>query len=93
MGTKIMNEQSGPEIVVFGTSWCGACHRTIRFFDERKIPHRYHDVEEEDLSELVIKMNESAGYGPRRRVPTLVVGEEILPVPSRAKLAQRLGLE
>lgn len=88
-----MNEQSWPEIVVFGTTWCGDCHRTTRFLDAKMIPYRYHDVEEENLSQLVIKMNEDAGYGPRRRLPTVLVDEDILSVPNSAELAQRLGLE
>jgi glutaredoxin len=88
-----MSEQAGPDIHVFGTTWCGDCHVTLRFLDERDIPYRYHDIEEEGLTELVIKMNEKAGYGPRRRVPTVLIDDAILSVPTAAELAERLGIE
>jgi mycoredoxin len=88
-----MSEQVWPEIVVFGTNWCGECDRTTRCLDERGVPYRYHDVDQEHLSELIIRMNEIAGSGPRRRVPTVVIGDEVFSVPSSEELAQRLGLE
>jgi hypothetical protein len=38
-------------------------------------------------------MNEKAGYGPRRRVPTVLIDDAILSVPTAAELAERLGIE
>ena len=87
-----MTQQEWPEIVVFGTSWCGDCRRTERFLERHEIPFRYHDVDKEDLGELVITMNEKAGFGPRRRVPTLTVDGEILSVPTDRELSELLGV-
>ena len=85
-------EQGWPEIIVFGTSWCGDCRRTLQLLDHHDVPYRYHDIDEEKLEELVISLNEKSGHGARRWVPTLKVGERILSVPSNAELSELLGL-
>jgi len=87
-----MNSKNWPDIVVLGTKTCGDCRRAQSFLDSRDIPYSYHDVDEEGLAELVIRLNERAGFGSRRRVPTLTVGETILSVPSDAELAEALGI-
>jgi len=90
--TTDMTEKTWPEIIMFGADWCGDCRRTKQLLDAHDIPYTYHDVEEENLGELVIEMNDKAGFGPRRRLPTLTVDGEVLSVPSNPELSARLGI-
>lgn len=87
-----MADREWPDIIVFGADWCGDCRRTQQLLDAHKIPYTYHDVEAEDLGELVIDMNEKAGFGPRRRLPTLTIDGDVLSVPSNQELSARLGI-
>lgn len=83
---------SWPDITVFGADWCGDCRRSKQFLEAHDVPYTYRDVEEEDLAELVIELNERSGHGPRRRLPTITIDDEILSVPSNEELGKRLGL-
>lgn len=87
-----MKSKNWPDIVVLGTKSCGDCRRARHFLDSRDIPYSYHDVDDEGLAELVMTLNERAGFGPRRRVPTIRVGEAILSVPTDAELAEALEI-
>jgi mycoredoxin len=86
------NPRKWPRITVYGTRWCSDCARATRFLDHHGVPYDYADVEAENLEDHVIALNEKVGHGPRRRVPTLLIDEEIFSVPTNADLAQRLGL-
>jgi len=87
-----MSERKWPEVVVYGTGWCPDCRRAESFLDAHGVPYRYRDAEAEGLEDEVIRLNEEAGHGPRRRVPTVVVEGKILSVPTNAELSRVLGL-
>lgn len=87
-----MSEKSYPEIIVYGTSWCPDCRRTESFLQSHELPFEYHDAEAEGLEDEVIRLNAEAGYGPRRRVPTLIIAGETYSVPSNVELSRVLGL-
>jgi glutaredoxin len=82
-----------PEIVMYGTAWCGDCVRSKRFLDERQLLYTYHDIQSQpELADLVIALNEQAGHGPKRRIPVILVDGRILSEPTDAELAEALGL-
>ncbi len=88
-----MSEKTYPKIVIYGTSWCPDCRRTESFLKAHGVPFEYHDAELEGLEDEVIRLNEEAGYGPRRRVPTLLIEGKTFSVPSDAELGEVLELQ
>lgn len=80
-----MNDQ--PEITVYGTNWCPDCGRAKRILDERQIPYRWVDIDNDREGEIfVIHINR--GY---RSVPTIVFQDgSILVEPSNAELSEKL---
>ena len=79
-----------PGIVVYGTEWCGDCRRTRRYFDYKKIPYRWINIDQDKAGELfVIQHNKGL-----RSVPTVVFEDgSILVEPSNLLLARKLGLK
>ena len=77
------------EIVVYGTGWCGDCHRSRRFLDQHQIHYRWVDVDREPgATELVVAINHG-----RRSVPTIVFPDgSTLTEPSNAELGRKLGI-
>ncbi|MEM7052843.1 MAG: glutaredoxin family protein [Acidobacteriota bacterium] len=69
-------------ITLYGTTWCGDCHRTKAFLDDRKIPYREIDIEQDEAAaELVMRHNDG-----KRRVPTLEIAGRYYGNPSIAEL-------
>ena len=61
-------EPANDVLVVYGTSWCGDCHRTKRFLDRNQVPYRWVDADEvPGATEVVMAINRG-----RRSMPTLV---------------------
>lgn len=77
------------DIIMYGTDWCGDCHRSRRLLDAHAIPYRFVNIDDHPQAEaLVIHINHG-----RRRVPTLVFADgSTLTEPSDATLAAKLGL-
>jgi glutaredoxin len=76
-------------LLVFGTDWCGDCHRTRRFLDQHKIPYRWVDADVTPGATALIK---EINRG-RRTVPTLVFPDgSTLSEPSNAELGKKLGI-
>ena len=76
-------------LIVYGTTWCGDCHRTKRFLDRNNVPFRWIDADEvPGASELIQAINQG-----RRTVPTLVFPDgSTLSEPSNSDLARKLGI-
>ena len=76
------------ELVVYGTDWCGDCHRARRFLDEHRIAYRWVDIDGDgEAAALVRRLN-----GGNRSVPTMVFPDgSVLVEPSEAQLGQRFG--
>lgn len=82
-------DDSRPQITVYGAHWCPDCHRSKQFLGEHQIPYEWIDIEEDPEGEaFVIEAN--AG---KRRIPTLVVDGVVMSVPSNADLAAKLGFK
>lgn len=77
------------EVTIFGTAWCGDCHRTRRFLDKYAVQYRWINIDEDKSGEqLVMKINRGM-----RSVPTIVFGDgSVLVEPNNTTLAQKLGI-
>lgn len=73
-------------IKVYGADWCGDTKRTLRYLDNLNVDYDYIDVEKDEAaSEWVKSQNEG-----KERKPTLIVGSQILSVPSEGELKAAL---
>ena len=78
-----------PAITIFGAHWCPDCRRSRQFLGEHQIPYRWVDIEEDATAEAFVL---TANRG-KRIVPTIVFADRsLLPAPSNAALADKLGL-
>ncbi len=83
-------EQTAPEIVVYGTSWCPDCRRSKQFLGEQRIPYRWVDIEHDAQAMAYVEQVNQGG----RSVPTIVFPDgETLVEPTNAELARKLGLQ
>ena len=76
-----------PEIMVYGTSWCGDCRRARRVFAALNVDYRYVDIEhDEAATQLVMRLN-----GGMQSVPTIIFpnGERLVE-PRNSELEARL---
>lgn len=74
-----------PEVILYGTSWCGYCAATRKFFEENGI--RYTELDVEKTNEGYAGHKKLGGGG----VPLIVVGDQVLHGYSEAELSQSLG--
>lgn len=57
------------ELTIYGTTWCGDCHRVKQFLSERRVAFREVNIDEAPgAEELVLRVNNG-----RRKVPTIEV--------------------
>jgi glutaredoxin-like protein len=83
-------EPDDDAIIVYGTDWCGDCHRTRRFLDRNQIPYHWIDADADPRASQLIRMINKG----RRSVPTLVFPDgSTMTEPSNLELARKLGLE
>ncbi|MEM9774043.1 MAG: mycoredoxin [Chloroflexota bacterium] len=78
------------EIVLYGTSWCGDCHRARWFFDNYGIDYTDIDIEaDEAAAAKVVAINKG-----NRTVPTIIFKDgSILVEPSIDALKEKMGIE
>ncbi|HWQ15802.1 MAG TPA: glutaredoxin domain-containing protein [Roseiflexaceae bacterium] len=83
-----MTTQSGGDITVFGTTWCGDCRVARRVLDQHRIAYRYIDIEhDEEARSYVVQVNR--GF---QSVPTIVFPDgSVLVEPSAMTLTQKLS--
>ncbi len=76
------------ELIVYGTTWCGDCHRSRRFLDQNRVPYHWIDVDEHPEAAALIRWLN----GGRRKVPTIVFPDgSVLIEPSNAELGRKLA--
>jgi len=78
------------DVLVYVTSWCGACRSALRFLERHGVAHRTIDIDEDaQAAETVMALNRG-----NRSVPTILVdGEHVLTEPSEGELAATFGVE
>lgn len=79
-----------PEIIVYGTTWCGDCFRTRIFLDKNAIRYRWINIDsDKDAEQRVLMINHGM-----RSVPTIIFDDgSVLVEPSNFALAQKLGIK
>ena len=81
------------KVVLYGADWCGDCVRSKRFLRENNVEFdELNILAQPELTETVIQLNIAAGHGPKRRIPVIIVGNQILSEPSNDELASALGI-
>jgi mycoredoxin len=76
-------------IKVYGADWCGDTKRILKYLDSLNINYNYIDVEkDESASEWVKSQN-----GGKERKPTLLIGSQVLSVPSEGEVKAALESE
>ena len=82
-------ESPDDALIVYGTAWCGDCHRARRFLDRNNVSYRWVDADEvAGAAAVIMAVNKG-----RRTVPTLVFPDgTTMSEPSNAELARKLGL-
>jgi mycoredoxin len=75
------------QIIVYGTSWCPDCRRSLRVLEQNRTPYQYVNIEEdEQAAAYVVQVNQG-----NRSVPTIVFPDgTVLVEPSNAMLTQKL---
>jgi len=85
---SIMEEKT-PEIVMYGTNWCGGTRRARLVFDQNHIAYRWVDIDKDAAARHFVEET-NHGY---RSVPTIVFPDgSILVEPSELELSKKLGL-
>jgi mycoredoxin len=81
-------KHSSSSIIMYGTPWCGDCHRSRRVLERRGVAYDYVDIEEHrDAALMVRQLN--GGYSS---VPTILFPDgSILVEPSDKVLEIKLG--
>jgi thioredoxin reductase (NADPH) len=82
-----------PKVVLYGADWCHDCVRSKRFLRENNVEFEELNIlTRPELADEVIRLNIEAGHGPKRRIPVVLVGEQILSEPTNDELATALGI-
>jgi mycoredoxin len=78
-----------PEIILYGTGWCGGSRRARLLLDQHNIPYRWVDIEADEAAARAVE-GIAGGY---RSVPTLVWPDgSALVEPSNDEMAKKLGI-
>lgn len=60
-------------VVMYSTAWCGVCKRARAYFEEKRIEFQEHDVDKDPQARADYEL-----LNPRRSVPTLKIGDEVV---------------
>ena len=86
----MLTDSSSPDIIVYGTNWCGATRRTRSFLDAHQIPYTYIDIDHDTDGRTFVEQT-NHGY---RSVPTILFPDgSTLTEPMQSELAKKLGID
>ena len=78
-----------PEIIIYGTSWCGGSRRARLLFDRQCVSYQWVDIDRDPAAAAFVEKANN-GY---RSVPTIVWPDgSMLVEPSETELAKKLGI-
>jgi glutaredoxin len=81
------------KVVVYSADWCGDCVRSKRFLKEHGIEFTELNImQQPELADVVVQYNIAAGFGPKRRIPVILIDDKVLSEPSNDELARALGI-
>ena len=82
-----INEQG--RIVFYGADWCPDCRRSKAYLTDNKINYQFVNIDENEWAiPIIIKLN-----GGKRRIPTILINEEVYVEPENEELRQALYLD
>jgi glutaredoxin len=83
-------EDKKPEIIIYGTTWCGQTRMARVIFDQNHIPYQWIDIDQDSAGRRFVEET-NHGY---RSVPTIVfLDGSILVEPTSSELSIKLGLK
>ena len=71
--SEISAARSRVPVVMYSTAWCGVCKRARQYFQQAGISFVEHDVDEDPKAR-----QEYLRLNPRRSVPTIKIGDEVI---------------
>lgn len=74
------------KVKVYGADWCGDTKRTLKALDGLGVAYDYINVEQDEQASRWVKQQNDG----KERKPTVVVGEQVLSVPSEQELESAL---
>jgi thioredoxin reductase (NADPH) len=78
------------QIIVYGTTWCGDCRRSVFFLNLHQVPFQWVDIDKNAAGRSYVEK----ANGGRRVVPTILFPDgSTLAEPSDEALAAKLGIE
>ncbi len=86
-GSKSKPLRRDVPVVMYSTDWCGVCKRARQYFEEQEIPFTEYDVDRN-----LQARNEYLLLNPRRSVPTIKIGNEVIVGFSPAAVEAALSL-
>ncbi|HEY8884123.1 MAG TPA: glutaredoxin family protein [Chloroflexota bacterium] len=88
--TETASSPESGEVIIYGTAWCGDCHRTRRYLDRHQVPYQWIDADAHpEATEIIKKINHG-----RRSVPTLIFPDgTTMTEPANSELARKLGID
>jgi glutaredoxin len=83
-------EDKKPEIIIYGTTWCGQTRMARVIFDNNHIPYQWIDIDQDPTGRKFVEET-NHGY---RSVPTIVfLDGSILVEPTSSELSVKLGVK
>ncbi|MBX9679959.1 MAG: glutaredoxin family protein [Gemmataceae bacterium] len=73
-------------IMICGADWCGDTRRTLAYFDDQGVAYTYRNV---DTDSGAMDWVEAQNDG-KRKLPTVMIGEQVLSVPTNAQIDDAL---
>jgi glutaredoxin len=73
-------------VKVYGADWCGDTQRSLKHLDSLGVNYDYIDVEQDEQASAWVKEQNEG----KERKPTIIVGEQVLSVPSDQQLESAL---
>lgn len=69
-GSSIASKEY-PRIVLYSTSWCSYCRKTMDYFKRNNIPYINKDIEKDDVANIDLSVKYKA-----QGVPLIVIGKD-----------------
>lgn len=85
------SQQGRPAVIVYGASWCGACHEAAAYLKMKGIPYVEKDVEEDHTAAAEMKTKLNRAGLPGGSIPVLDVRGKILVGFSPRAIDEALG--
>lgn len=84
-----MTSEKNPEIIVYGTKWCGDTRRARAMLDKFNVPYQWIDIDTDPEAAHFVEQT-NRGF---RSVPTIIFPDgSILVEPNASQLAIKLGV-